>query len=125
MTIFKTTQEIIDSSWKKNDNLYKFTDLPRQNEWLGNHQPKIKDIELWEQIYREPGNTAIYAAWSPFYEFYIICNEVFVYQISTWEQFVGESASVKVLERAKILEIDLEVSPVWIHYWNLDKIESL
>lgn len=125
MTIFKTTQEIIDSSWKKNDDTYIYSSLPKQFDWLKEGDPKIEDIKLWEQIYREPGNSAIYACWSPFSELYIIINEVFVSDLSTWEIFSGKKSAYEVLKRSKELGIDVEIQPVWIPSWNIDKIDPL
>jgi hypothetical protein len=84
MPIFKTTEELLELSW---DLPSPATTIPLKEEWLINRLARIDDIDLWEEIYHQPGNIGIYAAWSPYTELYIIVHsllhEVEEYHLST------------------------------------------
>ena len=83
--------------------------MPKQYEWLKTTNPTFLDIQLWEQVYKQPGNVGVYAAWSPFVEFYIIVHYLF------GEQYIEKYTTLsQLLVRSKELNIDLSVSKIWV-----------
>jgi hypothetical protein len=62
MPVFKTTQEILKYPWQDNT---KSLNLRKPADWHKHRELTIDDVVLWEEIYYQPGNIGIYAAWSP------------------------------------------------------------
>lgn len=73
MTVFKTTEQILNNPWDS----YSDLSAPKKYEWLESYKASFSDIEIWEQIYFQPGGIGVYAAWSPFVEIYIIVHNLF------------------------------------------------
>lgn len=94
---FKTYSDILEFCWDKFGS-GDVNGCPEQSVWIKNTDPKVCDIEYWEQIYHDPGNFGIYAAHDPLVEFYIIVY----YPIADNSfngilEFRGESAIDKLL----------------------------
>lgn len=121
--IFKSTQnilkdfgEVFDSKWMSSDKL----ELPPTKEWDYSRELQIEDIDIWEVIYEQGGGVGIYAAWSPYAEFYIIrvgaLKEGQGYGIET---YYGPCSEKKVLARAKELGISLATNKIWVESENM------
>ena len=123
--MFKKTQEILflqslDVLEVKNQS----AQLPPQLDWNYTREPTLKDIDVWEEIYRQPGNIGIYAAWSPYAEFYMIVYELFLgtgYEIET---FYGSNAAEDIFKKAKSLDIHLEIQKIYIHPWHTTPFDA-
>jgi hypothetical protein len=76
MPVFKLSKEIFNNQWTDGPN--KNTAPPLTEQWHNDREITIEDVSVWEQIYHEPGNIGIYAAYRPFTEFYIIVFELFL-----------------------------------------------
>lgn len=113
MAIFKKTTDILSNKWAK-DNDFLVNEFPKKYEWLKNTPMTFDDVDVWEQIYHQPGNIGIYAAWSPYQEIYIIVYNQFMNQEYGIEIYEGSNASSQVLHRAKEFNIELTESAVWI-----------
>ena len=109
--IFKDYGEVFDSNWMDSDKLV----LPPRTEWDYKREMTIEDVDVWELIYEAGGGRGVYAAWSPYAEFYMIKN--------SWtdtsndlkiETFYGPSASKKVQKRAKELGMVLNTNKIWV-----------
>lgn len=111
--LFKTTQEILDNPW---DYQQRETSVhfPPKILWDRDSELTIEDVQLWEQIYYQPGNVGIYAAWTPYAELYIIAYDLFLNQKQTIEIFKGTTASNDVFKKASKLGIDLSAHRIWV-----------
>lgn len=107
MPVFKTTDEILNSPWKEGQVM---PDLPIRHEWVKSRKIEFSDVTIWEQIYFQPGNIGIYAAWSPYVEMYAITYNL----LGHYEIYSGESAGNQVYQRAHLLGISLPVNTVWV-----------
>jgi hypothetical protein len=110
--MFKTTEEIFSSMWNLSNSTV--NTVPLRKEWLNQTEINIDDVEMWEEIYHIPGGLGIYAAWSPYCEFYIIVHYFFDKTLEFIEVEQGIDAWKRVLDRAKSFGIDLPVNKIWV-----------
>jgi hypothetical protein len=119
LPFFKTTKNILSTPWEDelwNDNWMDSDKLllPPKIEWDYSRELKIEDVDIWEVIYQQGGGTGVYAAWSPYAEFYMITLpnlNVFPDRIET---YYGPDASEKVIKRCKELKIPVSVNKHWV-----------
>lgn len=114
MPIFKTTNDILNNPWA-NDADFCVDELPIKEEWIVDTPATFDDIQVWEQIYNQPGNIGVYAAWSPYVEIYIIVYNLFVKSPYGIEVFLGANASEQIIEKMQELDVDLTTNYVWIN----------
>ena len=114
MPIFKKTSDILSKPWNEGESS-QVPDLPLKEEWLKPTLPTFEDIDTWEQIYYQPGNVGIYAAWSPYVELFIIVYDLFLNQPAGIEIFFGDNASKNTKNRAHQLGIDIPTNTVWVN----------
>ena len=108
MYVLKSTNDLTKNIWL-NDTSTSAKDLPKQYEWLKETVPTFLDIDIWEQVYKQPGNVGVYVAWSPSVEFYIIVHYLFA------DKYIEKYTDLtKLLNRTHELGIDLPVSRIWI-----------
>jgi hypothetical protein len=119
MSIFKTNKEIFESNdlnfLETNSPIY---ELPPRIVWDYKKTPTVKKIEVWEVVYYEPGNVGIYAAWSPYAEFYMIVYDLFKNTPGGVETFYGEYAAVDIFKKCQTLGITLTINKIWIDRWH-------
>jgi hypothetical protein len=108
MPVFKTTDQLLSTHWPENTET-PIENHPRKYDWLKNRSPKFSDIDVWEQVYSEPGNIGIYAAWSPFVEVYVIVHYLFDKDQIEWYTDLSD-----IISRTEKLGIELPVNRVWI-----------
>lgn len=117
--MFRTTKEILSNESLLNDqSTVTSTQLPPRLDWDYAKKIKLKDVELWDEIYRQPGNIGIYVAWSPYAEFYMIVYELFLETSYGIETFYGAGAAETVFKKAKKLGITLEVQKIYTYPWH-------
>jgi hypothetical protein len=133
MPRFKTTDNILnnvteyfDINWMDSNKII----LPTKENWDYKRELKLEDIDLWEVI-AEKNHAGIYAAWSPYAEFYLIVygnNPSFVLRASDielgkakatdqykiYETVYGKNSQKKVKEKAIEMGIVLFDVPIWI-----------
>jgi hypothetical protein len=105
MPQFKTTKNIFedfnDEVWNDNNMDSDKIVLPPSPDWSYDRIMEIEDVEIWEVIIERGGGTAVYAAWCPYAEYYIIRHN--------WgedlEAFYGRFVQPQVLERIDELKI--------------------
>jgi hypothetical protein len=118
MTVYRTTEEILSDPWKTQ---VVNTTAPDSQEYCYNwRELSIDDIAVWEEIYSQPGNLGIYAAWSPLSEYYVIIFNLFVNREYGIEKFYGPNAKKNVVKRAAALGVQLQESNSWVdvdHMW--------
>jgi hypothetical protein len=107
MPVFKTTNEILTNRWEVGQETI---DLPRRYEWIKSRTVEFSDITTWEQIYFQPGNIGIYAAWSPYVEMYVITYNLLNY----YTVYFGEDAGKAVFQTADKLGVTLPINQVWV-----------
>ena len=135
MPLFKSTyniltnpaeDEVFDPNWMDSDKLV----LPPKKNWDYKRELTIEDVDIWEILYEGSYGLGLYAAWSPYAEFYMmttgwkpmvkerIANERKI------ETFYGPQAQQKIIKRIKELNLDIRVKfydtwvdeeDMWIH----------
>ena len=122
MSVFRTTNEILNRAWDtsaKIDKTYTWQDLPKQVQWNKEKSPSIEDIETWEEIYYQCGSLGIYAAWSPYTEFYILVHCLFSDKKQGIEIYKGPNAGQQLKERASYFGLTLPINKIWVdHDYN-------
>jgi hypothetical protein len=117
MTVFKTTAEIFNTPWDNSFNAVPYAGSiashPLRTDWLYSYgEPKLSDIEVWEQIYYQGGHVGVYAAWNPYVEFYMITYNLFMHESVGIKTFYGKNAGSEVLRHAKMLGVDLPLNTI-------------
>jgi len=87
-------------------------------QWDYKRPMTIEDVDIWEMLYWQGGGLAIYAAWLPYAEFYMITPHGLLW----WERksnkrvelFYGPGADFKVQQRASELRIPFRPNQVWV-----------
>jgi hypothetical protein len=130
---FKTTYNILKKPWE--DELYteNWLDsdkiiLPKSDgDWDYGRPLTIDDIDIWEILYESGGSNGVYAAYSPYAEFYMIRVGYYLesqgYGIET---YYGPGADADVQRRCKELNIPLPVYKEWVEpadMWLYNKPE--
>lgn len=117
---FKSTKDIFNPSIKIEGFNENWMDsaklvLPLQKFWDYKKEMTIEDVDLWEVIYESGGWRSVYAAWSPYAEFYLV--------IDGWnnltkspnvETFYGKLAGAKVAKKMKEMNIIFAVNKIWV-----------
>ena len=114
MPTFRTTQQILDGegefwdeNWMDSDKLV----LPPRTFWDYKRNMQIEDVDLWEVIVE--AGYSIYAAWSPYAEFYMLIPTVF-YDTEGVELYYGKGASNMIIKRTKELGIPISTNKIWV-----------
>jgi hypothetical protein len=112
--MFKTIEEILSDPWNlKSDDV---NTLPARREWQYKSALKFEQVVLWEEIYNQPGNISVYAAWDPYAEFYIIVYNLFSNTPSGIQQFYGIDAVKMLQEKLKTFNITLPTDRIWVAF---------
>jgi hypothetical protein len=117
MPFFRTTKNIFVDPW--NDELYNENDLNLNKvfnkKWDYKRDMKIEDVDIWEQIYLESGGTGLYAAWSPYAEFYLITNKIYYNCCeNSIETFYGPGSGQKAYKKAIEMGMNIKLNKVWV-----------
>lgn len=109
--IFKDLAEIFDENWMDHNILQ----LPQKFDWDYSRQLQIEDIDIWEIIYEQGGGVGVYAAWSPYAEFYLIKTGWYLESLGQGiETYYGPGAMNKVIKRCQELNIPLSINKIWV-----------
>lgn len=122
MPFFKTTQNILidngeyfDPNWMDSNKLV----LPPKIDWDYQKEMKIEDVDIWELI-SENGSVGVYAAWSPYAEFYLIKPPWWVLEKGHGlETYYGKGALKQVKKRMKDLGLMVPNVKHWIDTENM------
>jgi hypothetical protein len=119
MPFFKSTHNIFtkpDEDEVFNPNWFDtpFLQLPPSKPWDYKREMVLEDVDIWEQIYYQGGGLALYAAWSPFAEFYLITHHLFMYKEDSIETFYGPLASERAGKRAIELGMPVQFNKIWV-----------
>jgi hypothetical protein len=120
MPFFKTTKNIFvdfaehfDPNWMDSDKLK----LPPKTEWDYKREMTIDDVDFWETIFESTG-CAVYAAYSPYAEFYLIKTppkgHLLIGQWAPFETYYGQGAMHRVIRRMKELEMPTHLTKYWV-----------
>lgn len=111
MPTFKNTLDILSNPWSfefSEEN--SISNLPSSASWDLDKEITVDDVLLWEQLYYEPGNVGVYAAYNPYTEFYLITYNLFFETELKFETFYGKNAAQQCFDRANKLGICLNFS---------------
>jgi hypothetical protein len=89
--------EVFHENWMDSDKII----LPPSYDWSYDRVMEFEDVDIWEVIIERGGGVAVYAAWCPYAEYYIIRHN--------WgedlEAFYGRSVQPHVIQRLEELKI--------------------
>lgn len=105
--IFKDKGEYFDPNWMDSDKVI----LPPRTEWDYKRNMQIEDVDIWEVIIE--AGYSVYAAWSPYAEFYMLLPTVF-YNDNGVELYYGKGAHNMIIKRMKELEIPVSIKKIWV-----------
>ena len=101
--IFKDYAEFFDADWSNHTTIQ----LPPKKDWDYSRELNLEDVDLWEVLYEGSG-TGVYAAWSPYAEFYLVklscCN---------LETFYGVKAQERLKKHLSEYGISLHENLIW------------
>lgn len=103
-------EEYFDPNWMDSNVLV----TPEKKEWDYSRELQIEDIDIWEVVYQQGGGFAVYAAWNPYAEFYLITLPAYLYKENSIETYYGPMASNRVHKRAKEFGINLGMHQIWV-----------
>jgi len=108
--------EVYDRNWMDSDVVILPPGGPDdiKNQWDYKREMQIEDVDIWEQIYYQGGGLAIYAAWLPYAEFYMITGHRFREFPDRVETYYGPGAEHIVKKRAQEIGIPLFENKVWV-----------
>ncbi len=125
MPLFKTTYNILGP--RDQDELFDRNQLDRNTPWLPPTRDwdyardmQIEDVDIWEILYEAGQGIGVYAAYSPFAEFYMVTTGWLPlqhgqrYNDKVIETYYGAGAQKKVFQRAKDLGVDLCLYKSWV-----------
>lgn len=144
MPIYKTTYNILvkvdecelyNRNWDDSDQIY----IPPTEDWDYKREMTVDDVDIWEVLYESTGGIGVYAAQSPYAEFYMITSGFDETQPARWinghpyghkivETFYGPGSQKKVFLRARELSIPLGTYKEWVEpedMWLHDTPESI
>jgi hypothetical protein len=111
MTIFKSTQQVFLTAFD-----YMSAEVQTSNTippaWQLERPIEFDDVVTWEQVYGKNG-VSVYAAWSPYAEFYVIVHAPLLGSPAGIEEFRGNNSLNLLLDRLKEFEILLPVQQYW------------
>lgn len=118
MPIFKSTAniftdfgEVFDPNWMDSDKLI----LPPKTNWDYAREMQIEDVDIWELIEERGGAHGVYAAWSPYAEFYMVRvgnqKEAAGYGVET---YYGPGAGKAVYKRMQELGYHKALNKLWV-----------
>lgn len=114
MNILRTLNSIIDNIWGDENAgeciLNNSSPIPLYDEWDYSVSIDITKIRIWEQLYHDPGNIGLYAAWSPYIECYILVHYPFLGTNNGIVVYYGNDACYDVSAIMKELSVDFEVA---------------
>lgn len=125
MPLFKSTynilkkvdeDEVFNENWMDSDSLV----LPSTQSWDYQRDMRIEDVDIWEVLYEASGGIGVYAAHTPYAEFYMITTGWYplrdnqIYHDKMIETYYGPNSSKQVYSRAKELNIPLPVYKTWV-----------
>jgi hypothetical protein len=108
--MFRSTSNIIENPWRQDIPGVVHSFPPPKQPWTNSQEPTIFEINLWEQIYYEPGNIGVYAAWDPYTEFYMITYNLFIDLPFGIKTFYGKDALDSVIKETKSAGINLNIT---------------
>jgi hypothetical protein len=109
--IFKDFGEVFDTNWMDSNKII----LPPKIDWDYKREMRFEDVNIWEVIYEQGGAVAVYAAWDPYAEFYLV--RVGWYKEAQghgFETYYGPGAQKQVQTRMKDLGIPFTTQQHWV-----------
>jgi hypothetical protein len=104
MIITRSTHEILNNPRDEITPVKIITSqIPKKN----NSKISFDDVVMWEEIFYEGGNIGVYAAWSPYADFYIIVHNLFLSNSDGIETFFGNEALDDLYNRLSDFDIDI------------------
>jgi len=104
--IFVDHGEYFDPNWMDSNKII----LPPKKDWDYSKELQIEDVDIWEVLWEGGGGWGVYASWSPYAEFYMVCagpNGI--------ETFYGKQAQKHLKNYMKKFNIPpLFTSEIWV-----------
>lgn len=109
--------EVFESKWME----YPWIEDPPTKDWDYKREMKIEDVDIWEVLAEGSGGVGVYAAWTPYAEFYMVttgwkpgtlCDRKI-------ETYYGPGSQEKVWAKAKELKLTLKTYSTWVEEQEL------
>ena len=116
VNIFTDYREHFNDEWMNSSDLI----VPVVEKWSYDKEMSIDDVDLWEVIYEASAGKAVYVAYVPYAEFYLIClGHQPDGRTPRWETHYGAGAELTVRKRMKELNYPINVRPLWVENEDL------
>jgi hypothetical protein len=105
------TLEYFDENWSNYPTLM----LPEKKTWDYSRELTIQDVDIWEVIFEQNKGIGVYAAWSPYAEFYIV-KVGWDLEKKGWgvETYYGAGAQESVQERMTQMGMPILTNKHWV-----------
>ncbi len=104
--IFINNEEYFDPNWMDSNKII----YPPKKNWDYSRQLNIEDVDIWEVLWEGGGGWGVYASWSPYAEFYMVCSGP-----NNIETFYGKLAQKRLKEYIQLLNIpSLNSVETWV-----------
>jgi hypothetical protein len=115
MPIFRTTHNILKAPWEgdifdENWMNYDTIQTPPSTPWDYSRELQIEDVDVWEVIVEGNAGVGVYAAWSPYAEFYLVTSQ----EPLRIETFYGKGAQKRLKNHLDSVGIKCPVHTVWV-----------
>lgn len=109
--IFNPSTDYFNPNWMDSDKVI----FPPFEKWDYSRNMQIEDVNIWEVIYESSGGFAVYAAYDPYAEFYMV-RAGWEKEKLGWgaETYYGPGAQKHLRKRAKELGIKLGDNKIWV-----------
>jgi hypothetical protein len=115
MPIWRTTYNILKAPWEPDyfnpDWMnYDTIQTPPKTNWDYSRELRVEDVDLWEVITEGGGGVGVYAAWSPYAEFYMVTSD----RLLSIETFYGPGAQKKLKKYLDLIGVSYNIREVWV-----------
>ena len=115
MAIWRTTHNILKSPWEGDyfnpDWMnYNTIQTPPKVNWDYSRELRVEDVDLWEVIMEGSGGVGVYAAWSPYAEFYMVTSN----KLLSIETFYGVGAQKRLTKYLDSIDVLYPKNKLWI-----------
>jgi hypothetical protein len=119
MALFRSTKDIYKTYGEEvyNSNFMDSNTIvsPKKGKWDYKRELKIEDVEIWEVLYEDTLGWAIYAAWNPYAEFYMIrCPIDHANGTSVYNTYYGAGSQDQIVKFMLENNIHINFNKIWV-----------
>lgn len=122
--LFKTTDEIFKTYSSGLISKSHLDAPPKEHKLNSQFIPNIYNVNYWEQIFYKKNYISVYAAWSPYVEYYILVYEPFLGVKNCYDEFFGSDAAVFLKSKLSLLGVELKENTIWVDDIDLQNFNN-